>query len=237
MARRILFQGDKLWWGAEAFDPAGPGLELPGGDRAHRLPAEARPPEGARTLGLREAFTELAPEDWAAAGRAQQWLSWSEGHRHCGACGVPLEPGEGPGRRCPGCGLQVFPGFSSAIIVLIRRGRELLLARSPHFKPGVYSAIAGFVEPGETLEAAVHREVAEELGVCVHRLRYFQSQPWPFPNGLMIGFFADYLGGELRPDPAEIEDARWFNLDALPSLPSSYSVARWLIETAKEETL
>jgi NAD+ diphosphatase len=132
---------------------------------------------------------------------------------------------------------MVFPGFSSAIIVLIRRGRELLLARSPHFKVGVYSAVAGFVEPGETLEDAVHREVAEELGVRVHRLRYFQSQAWPFPNGLMVGFTAEYLDGDLKPDPSEIEDARWFSLDALPALPSSYSVAHWLIQAAVEAPL
>lgn len=129
----------------------------------------------------------------------------------------------------------MFPSNATAIIVLIQRGagagpdRELALARSPHFKPGVYSAIAGFTEPGESLEQAVHREVAEELGIRVHHLRYFGSQPWPFPNGLMVAFLADHLDGELRPDPAELEDARWFRLDALPD---PLRIARWVLDAA-----
>jgi NAD+ diphosphatase len=185
-----------------------------------------------KVIGLREAHGLLPPETWAAAGRAWQWLTWSESHRWCGACGTRLDPGEGQGRRCPACRLQVFPGHSVAIIVLIRRKNEVLLARSPHFRPGVYSAVAGFTEPGESLEACLHREVAEELGVRVADLRYFGSQAWPFPNGLMVGFMAAYAGGDLSPDPTEIEDARWFSLDALPELPSPMSIARWLLEAA-----
>ena len=127
---------------------------------------------------------------------------------------------------------------STAIIVLIQRGegpdRAWALARSPHFKPGVYSSVAGFTEPGESLEAAVHREVAEELGIRIHHLRYFGSQPWPFPNGLMVGFQAEYLDGELRPDPAELEDARWFGKEVLPLLPSPISIARWMMDAALE---
>ena len=117
-------------------------------------------------------------------------------------------------------------------MVLVRRGNELLLARSPHFKPGVFSALAGFVEAGETLEQCAAREVREEVGVEIANLRYFQSQPWPFPDSLMLAFFADYAGGEITPDPAEIEAAGWYALDALPGLPDPVSIARRLIDAA-----
>ena len=236
---RIVFQGDRLWL---VTDPALPDVEaqvqlrLPEGHLALRVAEDHPVPEGVEALGLRDAFARMEPEAWGRAGRAYQWLAWEAGHRFCGACATPLEPGEGHGRRCPACGLTVFPSNATAIIVLIGRGegpdRELALARSPHFKPGVYSAVAGFTEPGESLEQAVHREVAEELGIGIQNLRYFGSQPWPFPNGLMVAFLADHLAGELRPDPAEIEDARWFRLDALPDLPSPLSIARWMLDAA-----
>jgi len=116
------------------------------------------------------------------------------------------------------------------VIVRIERGDEILLARSPHFAPGVYSTIAGFVEPGESLEETVIREVREEVGVEVANVRYFGSQPWPFPNSLMIGFVADYASGDLRLQEGEIEDAGWFTSDTLPGLPSRYSIARRLID-------
>ena len=232
-AMDVVFQGRQLWWwrGPSPRLPE-PLLVLPEGPRVHRVPEGAPLPAGVQLLGLREAYGVLPWADWLRAGRAWQWLTWSEAHRHCGACGTPLAAGEGAGRKCPACGLQVFPAASTAVIVLIRREGELLLARSPHFKPGVYSAVAGFAEPGESLEQAVHREVMEELGVRIHRLAYFSSQPWPFPNGLMVGFKADYLDGEVRPDAAEIEDARWFPLDGLPELPGELSISRWLLEDA-----
>jgi NAD+ diphosphatase len=117
-----------------------------------------------------------------------------------------------------------------AVIVLVQRGPEALLGRSERFAPGVYSTIAGFVEPGETLEECVHREVEEETGVRVENLRYFGSQPHPFPNSLMVGFVADWRDGEIRVDPTELEDARWFTADELPELPHPMSIARALIE-------
>ena len=134
--------------------------------------------------------------------------------------------------ECPSCRLIAYPRISPAVMVLVERGNDLLLARSPHFKPGVFSALAGFVEPGETLEQCAVREVREEVGIEITNLRYFKSQPWPFPNSLMIAYFADYAGGTITPDPSEIEAADWFSRDALPLLPDPVSIARQLIEAA-----
>jgi NAD+ diphosphatase len=123
---------------------------------------------------------------------------------------------------------------------LVRREKELLLARAPRFPKDMYSALAGFVEPGETLEQCLEREVYEEVGIKVRRVRYFASQPWPFPHSLMIAFFADYCSGEIRVDGTEIEDAKWFdvkNLEKLPRLPARISIARSLIDAARGEML
>lgn len=138
--------------------------------------------------------------------------------------------------ECPACGLLAYPRLAPAVMVLIRRGDELLLARGPHFSPGVFSALAGFVEPGETLEQCAVREVREEVGIEIANLRYFDSQPWPFPHSLMVAFFADYAGGTLDPDPAEIEAAAWFSRAALPLLPDPISIARQLIDAASRIT-
>jgi NAD+ diphosphatase len=196
------------------------------------LAAEARAPEGAAFHGLRRLWGVLSEETWKVAGRAVQIVEWDRNHRFCGRCGTPTEPQpQERSRVCPRCGLQHFPRLSPAVIVLVRRGEELLLARSPHFQPGVYSTLAGFVEPGESLEEAVAREIAEEVGVEVTGVQYFGSQPWPFPNSLMVGFTADWSAGELCPQPGEIEDARWFHPDALPVLPAPLSIARALIDS------
>lgn len=186
---------------------------------------------GAEPVALRTIFTLAGPEVFALAGRATQLLDWQANHRYCGRCGSPtvIKPDE-PAMQCPACGLLAYPRLSPAVMVLVRDGEKLLLARSPHFKPGVYSALAGFVEPGETLEECAVREVREEVGVEIANLRYFASQPWPFPNSLMIAFFADYAGGTIIPEPGEIEDAGWFLPDALPLLPDPVSIARRLIE-------
>ena len=194
---RIIFQGDRLWLhaGPPPEVQAELSLRLPEGALVLRVAEDHPLPDGVEAMGLREAHGRMEEADWLRAGRARQWLEWTAGHRFCGGCAMALESGEGHSRRCPACGRSVFPVHSTAIIVLIQRGegpaREWALARSPHFKPGVYSSVAGFTEPGESLEQAVHREVAEELGIRIHKLRYFGSQPWPFPNGLMVGFRAE----------------------------------------------
>lgn len=189
------------------------------------------PPEGAMFQGLRRLWGLLDEDAWKLAGRAAQILEWDRNHRFCGRCGEATERKQGElARVCPRCGLQQFPRISPAVIVRIERGDRILLARSPHFAPGVYSTLAGFVEPGESLEDTVIREVREESGITVTNLRYFGSQPWPFPHSLMIGFVADYESGEIQPQEGEIEDARWFSVDDLPVLPSRFSIARSLID-------
>ena len=182
---------------------------------------------------LRAVFQLAGPEIFSLAGRATQLLDWQANHRFCGKCGTPtaLKAGE-LAMQCPTCGLLAYPRISPAVMVLVRDGDKLLLGRSPHFKPGVFSALAGFVEPGETLEECAAREVREEVGVEIANLHYFHSQPWPFPNSLMVAFFADYAGGTITPDPNEIEAADWFAIDALPILPEPISISRRLIEAA-----
>ena len=182
---------------------------------------------------LRPLFGLAGAEAFALAGRASQLLDWQKNHRFCGRCSTPTSVKMGEfAMSCPACGLLVYPRISPAVMVLIGRGDELLLARSPHFRPGVFSALAGFVEAGETLEQCAVREVREEVGIEIANLRYFQSQPWPFPDSLMLAFFADYAGGEITPDPSEIEAAGWFSKRALPILPDPVSIARRLIDAA-----
>lgn len=188
---------------------------------------------GGEATPLRAIFPLAGSDSFALAGRATQLLDWQNNHRFCGKCGTPTQrkPGE-LAMQCPSCGLLAYPRIAPAVMVLVRDGDKLLLGRSPHFKPGVYSALAGFVEAGETLEECAAREVREEVGIAITNLRYFHSQPWPFPNSLMVAFFADYAGGTITPDPSEIEAADWFPFDALPLLPEPISISRRLIEAA-----
>jgi NAD+ diphosphatase len=193
-------------------------------------------PQGCVWQGLRGLFGALDDALFALAGRALQIVEWDRTHQYCGACGTETVSSTSErSRSCPACGLVAYPRLAPAVMALVRRGHELLLARSPRFAKGVYSALAGFVEPGETLEQCLEREVYEEVGIRVCKARYFASQPWPFPHSLMIAFFADHESGEIRIDGAEIEDARWFdveNVENLPRLPARISIARRLIDAA-----
>ncbi len=193
-------------------------------------------PQGMDWFGLRRIFGLVDELEYALATRAIQIMEWDRTHQFCGVCGTLTESRLSERVRvCPACAHAVYPRLAPAVMMLVRRGRELLLGRSPHFQPGVYSALAGFVEPGETLEACVAREVMEEVGVQVANLRYFGSQSWPFPHSLMIAFFCDYAGGTIVLQPEEIEDAQWFGVDALPGLPLPVSISRRLIDAAVME--
>ncbi len=197
------------------------------------------PPKKAQgePIPLRALFDLAGAEAFALAGRASQLIDWQKNHRYCGRCGTTTAmKTDEYSMSCPACGLLAYPRISPAIMVLVRRGNELLLARSHRFKPGVFSALAGFVEAGETLEQCAAREVREEVGIDISNLRYFHSQPWPFPDSLMVAFFADYAGGEITPDPVEIEAAGWFRIDALPPLPDHASISRHLIDAACRDT-
>jgi len=189
------------------------------------------PPAGMTFEGLRQLYGRLDEDLFWIAGRAVQIIDWDRTHRFCGQCGTPLRTKSTErAKECPQCGLLHFPRLAPAIIVLVERGSKLLLARSRHFMPGMFSVLAGFVEPGESLEEAVVREVKEEVGVDIKDIKYFGSQPWPFPHSLMIGFTATYAGGEITIDDAEIEDAGWFSMDDLPRIPGKISIARKLID-------
>jgi NAD+ diphosphatase len=197
---------------------------------------EAELPPGHGWAGLRALFSVLEDAHFALAGRALQLLQWDRDHQYCGRCGAPTVPrAEERARQCPSCGLSAYPRVAPAVMALVRRGRELLLGRSPHFPAGMYSALAGFVEPGESLEQCIAREVEEEVGVRVANLRYFASQPWPFPHSLMIAFVCEWAGGEIRAQAGEIEAADWFDVLQLPKLPSKISVARRLIDAVSAE--
>lgn len=187
-------------------------------------------PAGHRFVPLRSLHALVPDTDWTLAGRAVQIVEWARTHRFCGRCGKPTEQARGErAMRCSSCGLLSFPRLSPAVIMVVHREHEVLLAHGRAFPTPIYSALAGFVEPGESLEDAVRREVREEVGVEVGDLRYYGSQPWPFPNSLMLGFYAEWAGGDIVIDPNEIVDAQWFHIDDLPPFPGSMSIASQLI--------
>jgi len=158
-------------------------------------------------------------------------VDWDRNHQYCGRCGsATADRQEERAKICPRCGLTAYPRISPAVIVAITRGEKILLARAHRFPYAMYSVIAGFVEAGESLEQCVRREIAEEVGITVKNLRYFGSQSWPFPNSLMVAFTAEHAGGEIRIDPSEIMDARWFTAADLPRIPDKASISRRLID-------
>jgi NAD+ diphosphatase len=185
--------------------------------------------------GLRSLFGVLDDGFLGLAGRAFQLAEWARTHRYCGVCATPMAQLEGERcYKCPACGMMAYPRISPAMMVLIRKGDSVLLAMHTNSPYKRYTALAGFVEAGESIEEAVHREVYEEVGLRVHNLQYFASQSWPFPHSLMVAFTADYLDGEIRLDPNEIAEARWFGPgDEWPESPVSVSVAARLLAAHK----
>jgi NAD+ diphosphatase len=198
---------------------------------ALNLADDAPAPPGYRYAGLRSLFFRIPEPLLAIAARAFQIVEWDRTHRYCGRCGTPTRQRESErAKECPACGYIAYPRVSPAMMALVTRGREVLLARSTRFVTGMYSALAGFVEPGETIEDCIVREVREEVGVEVHNLRYFASHSWAFPHSLMIAYTAEHAGGDIRLEDDEIADAQWFSVDDLPPIPPGVSIARRLID-------
>ncbi|MDQ6772702.1 MAG: NAD(+) diphosphatase [Candidatus Dormibacteraeota bacterium] len=252
----FAFTEGRLWLREDDLEP--PELELFGpnadglvptllgtwrGHSCHALTV-ARAPAGLVAVGLREVFARVEdPELVAMAARASQTLDWWRDHRFCGRCSAPTRLADRDRARvCTSCGALFFPRITPAVITLVHRhhrGRtQVLLAGDHRFRTGFYALLAGFVEPGETLEQAVAREVREEVGLAVGEIRYRGSQCWPFPSQLMAGFWADYADGEIRIQESELRDARWFDLEALPDpadRPPQFSIAGRLIESFQLE--
>jgi len=195
------------------------------------VPGHMKPPQNMEFCTLRQLFYRMDNDLFWAAGYAFQIVQFEQTHRYCGRCGSKTEAAENERARiCPECRLINYPRVSPSMIVAVIKENEILLARSPRFKGAFYSVLAGFVEPGETLEECVIREVKEETDIDVKNIRYFGSQPWPFPHSLMVGFIAEYAGGELSIDNNEIVDAGWFSVANLPEIPGKISIARRLID-------
>jgi len=253
-ARYICFQGGRLvtgpapgpWEPLTAYDLAA--LNLPSesehylgelrGEHCYAvaLPDELPLPREYGLVGLRQILGRTDEEHFYLAGRAQQILDWDRHTRHCGSCGQPTRLQSDRSKICDQCRVPFYPRLSPSIIVLVTKGDQMLLARNAAWGPdGFYSTLAGFVEPGESIEETVHREVYEEVGIQIRDLRYLGSQSWPFPNSLMLGFHAEYDSGEFRYHDKEIADAQWFDIDALPRVPGRFAISRWLIDAFVEE--
>jgi NAD+ diphosphatase len=179
-------------------------------------------------------FCASLPDELRHAAALGNHIShWRELNHYCGKCGTTMQDSDKERARiCSGCNNIVYPRISPCVMALIIRGEQILLARSPHFPQNKLSVLAGFINPGETAEQAVIREIKEEVGLEVNNLKYICSQPWPFPDSLMLGFTAQYLSGEIKIDPAEIEFAGWFNKNKLPKIPDHISLARLLIDVS-----
>jgi len=189
-------------------------------------------PDACRSIDFRQALKLLSNQDIAASNRARQMLYWNNEHTFCGHCGKTTELSTvDTAKICPSCKARFYPRIMPAVIILITKGDQLLLAHNFKFSDGLYSLIAGFVEAGESLEEAVAREIYEEIHIKVKNIKYFDSQSWPFPQSLMLGFTAEHASGEIRVDGVEIADAKWFNADDLPLIPSPGSISRRLIDS------
>ena len=180
---------------------------------------------------LRQSYYKLPYPLYLKAGKCAELLYWDRNTKFCGVCGGHMHFHTDISKRCEMCGKEVWPQLATAVIVLIRKGKdEILLARGRNFRSEFYGLIAGFVETGETLEEAVKREVMEETGLTIKNIRYFDSQPWPYPSGLMVGFTADYESGEIHVQREELKKAGWFHRTNLPTIPEKLSIARRLID-------
>ena len=243
----LLFSADQLWvrqtpegpsWLFDAdplaFDLVEP-LSAPttagAGERVFAAESAEAPVPGAERMGLRALFDLVTPQRYAQVGLASQLMHWRRVHRFCGACGAPLQRhATERAMICPACNHIAYPRINPVVITLIARDDRILLAHKAGGVLPFWSLVAGFVEAHETLEQAVAREIAEEVGLRVTNIRYASSKPWPLPNNLMFGFTAEYESGEITPDGVEIAEAGWFGRDDLPPIPSRVSIARRMID-------
>ncbi|MDE5981339.1 MAG: NAD(+) diphosphatase [Bacteroidaceae bacterium] len=186
--------------------------------------------DGYQLVPLRQTHGRLSQDEYLLAGKAAELLYWDSNSKFCGCCGGPMRWQTEISKQCPYCGKELWPSPATAVIVRVTRGDEMLMIQSHKFKGDMYGHVAGFVETGETLEQCVARELMEETKIRVKNLRYFGSQPWPYPYGLMVAFTADYESGELEIQRKELRKAGWFRRDHLPTIPDEASISRWLID-------
>lgn len=198
---------------------------------AEEVDGDADEPEGYEFETLWTFLTSVSQPVFYLVGRAKQIVEWHQQHHYCGACGgVTSTAPTDRSRKCESCNIPYYPRLSPSIIVLVNRGEEVLLAKNANARANFYSTLAGFVEPGESIEETVHREVFEEVGIRVKNLQYFASQSWPFPNSLMLGFHAEYDSGQIVLQDEEIADAQWFHYTEMPNKPAMMSISGWLID-------
>lgn len=198
--------------------------------RTYRIDSPVTDDARFEMCGLRQSYYKLPHDLYLKAGKCHELLYWDSNTQFCGICGAPMKMHTDISKRCTRCGKEVWPQLATAVIVLIHRGDEVLLVHARNFKGNFMGLVAGFVETGETLEEAVHREVMEETNLVITNLRYFGSQPWPYPCGLMVGFNADYVSGEIKLQTEELARGAWFTKDNLPQIPEKLSIARKLID-------
>ena len=184
---------------------------------------------------LRQSYYKIDRALYLKAGKCQELIYWDQNTKFCGVCGSPMRMDTDISKKCTECGKEVWPQLATAVIVLIHRGDEVLLVKAKNFKRDFYGLVAGFVETGETLEEAVAREALEETGITITNIKYFGSQPWPYPCGLMVGFNADYVSGDIHLQKSEIAKGGWFNRNNLPNIPEKLSIARMLLDAWLEK--
>lgn len=186
--------------------------------------------DGLEMMNLRASFDVLDAESYRLAGKAAELIYWDQNSKYCGCCGAPMKFETEISKRCTECGKELWPQLATAVIVRVTKGNEVLLVHANNFRRPYFGLVAGFVETGETLEEAVRREVREETGIEIANIRYFASQTWPYPCGLMIGFTADYVSGDIHLQRSELSNGGWFTQDNLPAIPGKSSIARRLID-------
>ncbi len=205
------------------------------GEKAFRIDQPLLDNEHYEMCGLRQSYYRLTAEEYRKAGKCHELLYWDQNTKYCGVCGGLMHFDTDISKKCEHCGKEIWPQLATAIIVLIRKDNEVLLVHANSFRDDHYGLVAGFVETGETLEEAVYREVMEETGLHITNLRYFGSQPWPYPCGLMVGFTADYDSGKIHLQRSELSKGSWFDKDHLPHIPEKLSIARQLLDHWLEE--